>query len=215
MWVAKFFRVFENASQFRHCLSGDGTRFHRWKAQSHKAAPHSPVQTPVSSSRLLPVLLTDQLQVGRSSDLLRLICWSSSQYLGTHQHLTILWKDMIKHRNQQPVKGIHKVRSQSKELLSSWILGSGLVADGNLPVPQAWKLSKKGLKSALLYFNGGFTTLSWLSYRPRAESTSSSSPLPRSFGWGYWQLQPSNPTVGPPGNQPHPWVGSKSHLLDP
>ena len=38
--------------------------------------------------------------------------------------------------NQQPVEEIHRVRSRTKEFLSSWSLGLDTVAHGNVLAPQ-------------------------------------------------------------------------------
>lgn len=60
---------------------------------------------------------------------------------------TGLLKDVIKSMNQQPNKGMCRVRSWTEELLSFcgvW------VARGSILVPQAWKLSEKGPKHCSL-----------------------------------------------------------------
>lgn len=64
-----------------------------------------------------------------------------------------LLKDVIKDANQQPDEEICRVGSCTKELLSAWSLRPGSVVSGNVPVPQAWMLSrKKGPESCPLEF---------------------------------------------------------------
>ena len=60
-------------------------------------------------------------------------------------------KKILKDRNQQPDEMIHRARSQTKESLSSWSWWYS--KEFCSPV---WRFSKKGQKTVLLGFYGGF-----------------------------------------------------------
>lgn len=50
-----------NLAQFRHCLSGNSTRFHRLRASPTRLPPTPPTSDANCNSRLLPVLLNNWL----------------------------------------------------------------------------------------------------------------------------------------------------------
>ena len=65
--------VFYNSTQFWHYLPWGGIWFHKLRTQSHKTPPATPTGDANCEPRLLPVLLTNWLQIGGSQDsLLRL-----------------------------------------------------------------------------------------------------------------------------------------------
>lgn len=87
----------ENSTQSWHDLSRDSTRFHRLKVQSCKTGSHPLLQTPVKSPRLLPVLLTDRLQTGRTtSSLCSFNLLEPLAAPGKQLYSPFLLKDMIK-----------------------------------------------------------------------------------------------------------------------
>ena len=59
-------------------------------------APHLPLQTPVCSSRMLPVFLTIKLQIGGSSDCLRFNSFARVAHGAEGNTFTGSLKDMIK-----------------------------------------------------------------------------------------------------------------------
>ena len=63
-------------------------------------------------------------------------------------------KDIKGYTDEQPNEGIHRARSQTKELPSSWILGPSTVAHGSVLVPQRGSSPKP----LLWAFFGGLIT---------------------------------------------------------
>lgn len=60
----------------------------------------------------------------------------------THQ-ITDLLQSIVKDTNQEPDEDMHRVRSQTKELLPSWNLEPSKVAHGSFLVPQSGRSLKK------------------------------------------------------------------------
>ena len=86
-------RVSKNSTQFWHCLSRDSIRSYRLKVQSYRIPPSSPPPNSEASgkSRLLPVVLTSQLQIRGSNS-------SNSEHESQVQVVTILLTNWLQIR---------------------------------------------------------------------------------------------------------------------
>ena len=60
--------------------------------------------------------------------------------------LPINYKRILKVTKQQPDREIHMATSQTKEILSSWSLGPGMVALGSVLVPSWGNFLKRAIK---------------------------------------------------------------------
>lgn len=88
---------------------------HRFSPTRLLPALHLPLQTPVSSSRMLPMFLTNHLQIRCPGDLLlRFNSFARVAHWAQGNKFTDLLKDMIKETDQEPDEELDRVRYRKR-----------------------------------------------------------------------------------------------------